>query len=393
MANRNRYIKELETDLGPAHDALSSSSKHNREMSSRNKRGANRNNNGNSGHGEEANIWDNCKPALHDIVAAINADNDNLKHLLDMDKEVGAMDSDQIPGSKLKAMEEACRKGVKSADNCYNQLKAVITQLEIIKGVVDAKETAEAAAAGPTGKRGGRGDSVAAAALYEFDNAGESPGPSPLGGSSSRKYGRNSARDGDRERDRERDRARSREREKDRDRERDSVPPKADSVEPQGSVGSGVGGSSSSNRKAQAVFTKGESVAFRPVASAEPSSDWILGKVAQVIGEGKARRYKVLDVEPEDPSKQKEYRTTAKSMIAITPASQSKGLKPWEAGQVVLALYPNTTTFYKAEVHSMEDEADIEEGEEPKVNLKFEGENDMDTVQQVERRFVIEYRA
>ncbi|KAK0387484.1 hypothetical protein NLU13_5796 [Sarocladium strictum] len=360
-------------------------------MSSRNKRGANRINNGNSGHGEEANIWENCKPALHDIIASINADNDNLNQLLEMDKQVGAMDSDRIPGSKLKSMEEACRKGVKNADNCVTKLQAVITQLEIIKGVVDAKEGQEAAAAGPSGKRGGRGDSATVAALYDFDNAGESPGPSPLGGSTSRKYGeRANARD--RERERDKDRARSREREKDRDRERDSMPPKADSVEPQGSVGSGAGGSSGGNRKSQAVFTKGDSVAFRPVASADPVSDWILGKVAQVIGEGKARRYKVLDVEPEDPSKQKEYRTTAKSMIAITPASQAKGLKPWEAGQIVLALYPNTTTFYKAEVHSMEDEADVEEGEEPKVNLKFEGENDLDTVQQVERRFVIEYR-
>lgn len=36
--------------------------------------------------------------------------------------------------------------------------------------------------------------------------------------------------------------------------------------------------------------------------------------------------------------------------------------------------------FYKVEVYSMEDEVDVEEGEEFKVNFKFEGENDLDMV-------------
>jgi SAGA-associated factor 29 len=160
------------------------------------------------------------------------------------------------------------------------------------------------------------------------------------------------------------------------------MPPKADSVEPQGSVGSGVGGSN----RSKVVFSKGDAVAFKPKAlNGDSTSDWILGEVAQVMGEGKSRRYKVLDIEPEDQSKQKEYRSSASSMIPIAPESQAATLKDWEAGKVVLALYPQTTTFYKAEVHSMDNHG--------KVNLKFEGENDSSTLQQVERRFVIEYRA
>ena len=47
--------------------------------------------------------------------------------------------------------------------------------------------------------------------------------------------------------------------------------------------------------------------------------------------------------------------------------------------KAVLALYPQTTTFYKAEVISTT---------EGKVNLRFEGENDSAMLQQVERRFV-----
>ena len=72
-------------------------------------------------------------------------------------------------------------------------------------------------------------------------------------------------------------------------------------------------------------------------------------------------------------------------MIPITSEALASTLKDWEHGKVVLALYPNTTTFYKAEVHNM--------AENGRVDLKFEGENDSSTLQQVERRFVIEYRA
>ncbi|KAF4468296.1 SAGA-associated factor 29 [Fusarium albosuccineum] len=336
--------------------------RHSREMSQRNRSGrASNRNNGNS-HGEEVQIWELCKSQVGEIVSGINAENDSLTELVTMDKQVGAMDLEKIPGESLKEMEQLCRTGVKYSEANMAALKNTIEQLKVLRAVVQAKEQADAAAAGP-GKRQARNDTAAAASsLYDFDGAGDSPVPSPIGGSS-RKYG---------------DRARERE------RDRDSMPPKADSVEPQGSVGSGVGSGSSS--KLKVVFSKGDAVAFKPKpVNGDQISDWILGEVAQVMGEGKSRRYKVLDIEPDDQSKQKEYRSSASSMIMITPESQAGSLKDWESGKVVLALYPNTTTFYKAEVHSMDNDG--------KVNLKFEGENDSTTLQQVERRFVIEYRA
>ncbi|POR34313.1 SAGA-associated factor 29, partial [Tolypocladium paradoxum] len=140
-------------------------------------------------------------------------------------------------------------------------------------------------------------------------------------------------------------------------------------------AGAGAGAGGAGSNKSKVVFAKGDAVAFRPTSQA---SDWILGEVAQVMGEGKSRRYKVLDIEPDPQSKQKEYKSSASSMIAIAPESAAATLKDWEAGKVVLALYPNTTTFYKAEVHSMDGDG--------RVNLKFEGENDSTTLQQVERR-------
>jgi SAGA-associated factor 29 len=184
------------------------------------------------------------------------------------------------------------------------------------------------------------------------------------------------------------ERASTRDRDRDRDKDRDSIGPKAGSVEPSvgGASTPAASGAATAAARSKVVFAKGESVAFKPkVSTGEAGSDWILGEVAQVVGEGKSRRYKVLDVEPDDQSKQKEYKTSASSMIPITPESQAASLPDWEPQTTVLALYPNTTTFYRAEVHSMDGQG--------RVNLKFEGENDSSTLQQVERRFVIEYRA
>ncbi|PFH58021.1 hypothetical protein XA68_14245 [Ophiocordyceps unilateralis] len=346
-------------------------------MSQRNRsgRGSNRNN-GNNSHGEEAQIWEACKAQMAEIVTGVNAENESLSELVKLDKDVGSMDPDRVPTDAIKQMEQLCRKGVKFSEANISSIKAVTEQLKILRAVVVAKEQAEAASASGPGKRAARDSAAAAtaatASLYDFDGGGDSPVPSPMAGggggagssASARKHG-------------------------DRSSNRDSMPPKADSVEPQGPAASGSGGGSSSNNnnnRSRVTFSKGDAVAFKPKApSGEPSSDWILGEVAAVMGEGKSRRYKVLDIEPDDQSKQKEYRSSASSMIAITPESQADTLRNWEAGKVVLALYPNTTTFYKAEVHSMDGDL--------RVNLKFEGENDSTTLQQVERRFVIEYRA
>ncbi|PNY28217.1 SAGA-associated factor 29 [Tolypocladium capitatum] len=360
-------------------------------MSQRNRsgRGSNRNN-GNSSHGEEAQIWESCKSQMADIVAGVNAENDSLGELVELDKKVGAMDPDKVPNDSLKQMEQLCRKGVKFSEANISSLKAVTEQLKILRAVVVAKEQAEALAAaasasasGPSKRAAARErdrDSAAAASLYDFDGGGDSPVPSPMGGGgpggggggggSSRKHGGGGGSGGggaggDRS----------------SNRDRDSMPPKADSAEPTPAPGSAASATNAGSNKSKVVFSKGDAVAFKPTSQA---SDWILGEVAQVMGEGKSRRYKVLDIEPDPQSKQKEYKSSASSMIAIAPESAAATLKDWEAGKVVLALYPNTTTFYKAEVHSMDGDG--------RVNLKFEGENDSTTLQQVERRFVIEYR-
>lgn len=79
---------------------------------------------------------------------------------------------------------------------------------------------------------------------------------------------------------------------------------------------------------------------------------------------------------------QKDFRTSASSMILIP--KEGTVLPPLETGKTVLALYPNTTTFYKAEVMGMDVDG--------KVNLRFEGEESSNTMQAVTRRHVVEYR-
>ncbi|KAG6073606.1 hypothetical protein E4U16_007787 [Claviceps sp. LM84 group G4] len=480
MADRRRQRRELDNlreNLGPYFQRSSprsvsceSPSGHHRSnstgagaggttgspnMSQRNRsgRGSNRSN-GNNAHGEEVQIWDLCKSQMADIVMGVNADNDNLSELVTLDRKIGTMHGEQNVRDCLMNMELMCRNGVKHSEANVSSIKAVMEQLKIMRAVVVAKEQAEGGGpSAPPAKRTARGDAAAtattavpsaAASLYEFDVAVDSPVPSPKAANSSRRFGDRSS-----------------------NRDRDSIPPKAESVEPQGSTGTAAGSSTSASTaapvavpiasaattapstaaaaastapivaapivatlpttsittttatatatptatataatataasvasaaaaaaaaaaansiKSRIVFAKGDSVAFRPKVGGEGVSDWILGEVLQVLGEGKSRRYKVLDIEPDDQSKQKEYRTSASSMIPITPESQAGSLKAWEAGQVVLALYPNTTTFYKAEVYSMNGQG--------RVDLKFEGENDSTTTQQVERRFVIEYR-
>lgn len=166
--------------------------------------------------------------------------------------------------------------------------------------------------------------------------------------------------------------------------DRDSVPPKVDRSTPSAKAGSvePQNGSANSIARSKMTFSKDDEVAFRPKPNGNEQTDWILGIVQEVRGEGKSRRYRVLDADVDESGKQKDFRTSASSMILIPP--EGSVLAPLDAGKTVLALYPHTTTFYKAEVIGMEGE--------DKVNLKFEGEESSNTMQAVGRRHVVEYR-
>lgn len=106
--------------------------------------------------------------------------------------------------------------------------------------------------------------------------------------------------------------------------------------------------------KPKITYVQNEEVAFKRKTPGKPEEqDWILGKVVRVIGEGKSRRYEVEDPFPDTSTSTGPviYKSSASQMVPI-PAEGSP-LEDYELGKRVLALYPDTTTFYRAEVKAM----------------------------------------
>ncbi|KAF2231727.1 hypothetical protein EV356DRAFT_535238 [Viridothelium virens] len=143
----------------------------------------------------------------------------------------------------------------------------------------------------------------------------------------------------------------------------------------------------------------GAEVFFRNKArNAEGSG--ILCTITSINGEGKQRRYEIQDTDPEpDPTTGQippPTKASVQYLIPIPPppgveeeagTSSAKGASPLEKGKQVLALYPNTTTFYKAEVSR---EWKVGGGDSGgTVRLRFEGEDEIEKEMDVERRYVL----
>ncbi|KAK8184591.1 SGF29 tudor-like domain-containing protein [Phyllosticta citribraziliensis] len=121
----------------------------------------------------------------------------------------------------------------------------------------------------------------------------------------------------------------------------------------------------------------------------------ILCAVTAVIGEGKQRRYEIIDSDPDPPTPPQPYRASVNALVPIPKTNE--GLSELPPRKTVLAVYPFTTTFYKAEVvasrpgkglkkDGKDIGADLKEGY---VRLRFEGEDEADTEKDVERRYVL----
>ncbi|KAL6703912.1 hypothetical protein ACN47E_008948 [Coniothyrium glycines] len=122
----------------------------------------------------------------------------------------------------------------------------------------------------------------------------------------------------------------------------------------------------------------------------------ILCRVTSVIGEGKQRRYEIIDADPDPPTPSQPYRASVNHLVPIPQPSSNLTLPDLNKGKNVLALYPGTTTFYKAEVVAgwkVSDSKVKKEGEteivENLVRLRFEGEDEADREMSVERRYVL----
>ncbi|KAF2005534.1 hypothetical protein P154DRAFT_542528 [Amniculicola lignicola CBS 123094] len=135
-------------------------------------------------------------------------------------------------------------------------------------------------------------------------------------------------------------------------------------------------------------------VLYRNNKSRSLEGEGILCRVTSVIGEGKQRRYEIIDSDPDPPVPAVPYRASVNHLVAIPPTSTNTTLPDLPTKRPVLALYPGTTTFYKAEVvANWTKKGGIkEEGKEEidnLVRLRFEGEDEADREMNVERRYVL----
>ncbi|KAF2014911.1 hypothetical protein BU24DRAFT_423822, partial [Aaosphaeria arxii CBS 175.79] len=138
----------------------------------------------------------------------------------------------------------------------------------------------------------------------------------------------------------------------------------------------------------------GTEVLYRNNKSRSLEGEGILCRVTSVIGEGKQRRYEIIDADPDPPTPAQPYRASVNHLVAIPPISANVTLPDLGVGKQVLALYPGTTTFYKAEVvvaWAIKKKIKQEEQEDADtlVRLRFEGEDEADREMSVERRYVL----
>lgn len=128
--------------------------------------------------------------------------------------------------------------------------------------------------------------------------------------------------------------------------------------------------------------------------------------MTSVIGEGKQRRYEIIDSDPEPEFPAQPYRASVNHLVAIPPPSANTTLPDLPAKRKVLALYPGTTTFYRADVvanwtakgregskgiKTEREDGSVKSlgGDDNLVRLRFEGEDELDREMNVERRYVL----
>ncbi|KAJ8768163.1 hypothetical protein K2173_021103 [Erythroxylum novogranatense] len=96
---------------------------------------------------------------------------------------------------------------------------------------------------------------------------------------------------------------------------------------------------------------KGEQVAARVRADNAENDEWFVVKVMNFDRETK--EFEVLDEEPgddEDGSGQKKYKLPSSSIIPFPKRNNPSSISDFVVGKHVLAVYPGTTTLYKATV-------------------------------------------
>ncbi|KAL8869969.1 MAG: hypothetical protein Q9174_003875 [Haloplaca sp. 1 TL-2023] len=191
----------------------------------------------------------------------------------------------------------------------------------------------------------------------DTDGSVESPGPSPIAPTSAAKVKGNAFRSG-------------------------SVPivkveKEKEPKEPVVKAEEGSEGVKGPSAEKAGKFFIGAEVAYK-LAKAKEDPQWIQCGIINIDTAGNKKRYEVQDPEPDDNGQPGQiYKAFAAALIAIPSADTV--LPDYPVGKQVLARYPETTTFYRAIVNSVNKNV---------YRLKFEDDNENEM--EVARRFVLD---
>ncbi|GMM36635.1 Sgf29 protein [Saccharomycopsis crataegensis] len=121
-------------------------------------------------------------------------------------------------------------------------------------------------------------------------------------------------------------------------------------------------------------------VAFR-LKGSSLGEEWIQCEVTKIYDPTK---FDVTDPEPDENNNPgKTYRAGWKEILLIPTENDAKELIAYQFGTKVIARYPETTTFYPAEV--------IGTKRDGRCRLRFDGEEEVGKETEVDRRLVLPY--
>ncbi|KAI9799765.1 MAG: hypothetical protein M1833_003884 [Piccolia ochrophora] len=142
-----------------------------------------------------------------------------------------------------------------------------------------------------------------------------------------------------------------------------------------------VDGAKGTSAEKAGLLVKDAEVAYKQSKQKGVEGEWIQCIIISVSGEGKHKRYEVQDPEPDEHGAPGQiYKASGAALVPIPPAGAA--LPDYHKGKQVLARYPDTTTFYRAEVTGMKRDS---------CRLKFEGEEEIGKEMDVDRRYVLDY--
>ncbi|KAI9823724.1 MAG: SAGA HAT/Core module component [Thelocarpon impressellum] len=313
-------------------------------------------------HEEERNMWKQIVTDMRKLKAINVRAAEVSKLILDIEEKMG--DDDAVPPVReIDALQDLYREGLKLAEEEQKILKedphGAIHTIGILMALRTASEIDPPRTSNALKPRNPK------RAKIDNDASVESPAPSPsiassagasrLKGSTGRSGSVSSiAREG-----------------------------KETSVKLEDGAISGLDGAKGASAEKAGLLVKDAEVAYKQNKTKGFEGDWIQCTIITVLGEGKQKRYEVQDPEPDENGAPGQiYKTTAATLIPIPPAGAP--LPDFGKGKQVLAKYPETTTFYRAQVMGMKRDS---------YRLRFEGEDEIGKEQDVDRRYVLDFGA